>query len=43
MESLCNNTIYFFAATVPSLNPFLNRLDKVFKYRMRPVPVVILR
>lgn len=25
------------------LKPFLNRLDTVFKYRMRPVPVVFRR
>jgi len=32
-----------FLATVFSLNPFLNRLDTVFRYRILPVPVVFLR
>jgi len=32
-----------FFATVFSLNPFLNRLDTVLRYRILPVPVVFLR
>jgi len=32
-----------FLATVFSLNPFLNRLDTVLRYRILPVPVVFLR
>lgn len=34
--------VLFFAA-VFSLNPFLNRLDTVLRYRILPVPVVFLR
>jgi len=32
-----------FLAVVFSLNPFLNRLDTVLRYRILPVPVVFLR